>query len=383
MHSLVADAAARVVRWVTVPDSWAGHRPEPLAPERLWACVIQGTGSRQAGLDDAGRVVLVGPGDRLPAEWRAPPDWIDLVERASDGRSVTVHGFGRAGERRATTSLDAGGRPVVTTYAGDAPEERYEYASDGRLIAINESPGVMTLTPPQWRATPDLWGGVPTMERLNVEWDDAQPSAIRRASDRRVIWERLTVPWPEALRGFARALADTAAASLAEEARKLGVDPHDEVFGLALVADDVSWPSTSMGLWAGLQATRERLLADHTADAFTVEEYLWLLQDPYEPSLAAPVVLSDELDRAALRAAAMHDPGDARRTLAQATVPLLATHDWNSTFTPTPDFAAYVIGFDDDWPDIYDSMVAANPPERLAARAARWRGSPYPPIPTP
>ena len=29
--------------------------------------------------------------------------------------------------------------------------------------------------------------------------------------------------------------------------------------------------------------------------------------------------------------------------------------------------------------DIYRSMVAGNPAVRLAERAARWRGSPYPP----
>jgi hypothetical protein len=43
MIDRVSDAAAHVVvRWIRVPETWAGHRPEPLAAERLWACTAEG-----------------------------------------------------------------------------------------------------------------------------------------------------------------------------------------------------------------------------------------------------------------------------------------------------------------------------------------------------
>ena len=68
MNALVA-AAASVRRWVDVPETWAGHRPEPLVVERLWAPGADATGAdprHQAGLDADDRVVLVGPRGRPP-----------------------------------------------------------------------------------------------------------------------------------------------------------------------------------------------------------------------------------------------------------------------------------------------------------------------------
>ena len=372
MRELVDAAAARVERWITVPDTWVGHRPEPLVAERLWACGAVGEGTRHAGLDGAGRAILVGPTGRPPARWAARPNRVDVVEHAADGRAINVHGFGRLGEQGVTTTFDDAGRPLATSYAGAFPDERYELDAGGRLVAIEESPGVRSLSGEMEREDP---AGV----RLDVEWRGGSPVAVRRADDGFVVWERLALPWPDALRGFAEALAEAAAAKLSAEAEALGVEATDEVFGMALVTDPVPFGTANLDLWVGLQTTRERVLADRRLGRDEVEEYLWWLQNPDGDSLVAGANLPDDLDRAALRAASMHDAREPRRTLARATVPLLAARDWSGSFTVTPDFAAYVIGEDDGPADLYASMVAGNPPERLAARAAMWRGSRYPP----
>ena len=145
------------------------------------------------------------------------------------------------------------------------------------------------------------------------------------------------------------------------------------------MTDPVLFGTANLDLWVGLQTTRERVLANRRLGRDEVEEYLWWLQDPDGDSLVAGANLPDDLDRGALRAASMDDAREPRRTLAQATVPLLAARDWSGSFTVTPDFAACVIGEDDGPAELYASMVAGNPPERLAARAAKWGGSPYPP----
>ena len=221
--------------------------------------------------------MLVGPGGRPPELWRAPPDWVDVVERSKDQRTVTVHAFGRMGEPRATTRFDAAGRPMTSSYTGGHSDEQYVYDSQRRLVEIVESPGLTSLGWGHWRGE-DPMGG-----RLEVL--------------------------------------------------------HDEY----------------------------------------VEEYLWWCQHDDSTSIVGFADLPVDVQRAAVRAAVMHAPGDPLETLCQAAVPRLAAHDWSALFTPTPDFAVYVIGEDVGAADIYRSMVAGNPAVRLAERAARWRGSPYPP----
>jgi hypothetical protein len=81
-----------------------------------------------------------------------------------------------------------------------------------------------------------------------VEWDDGSPTAIRRASDGLVVWERLAIAWTEALRGFAQGI-----------------------------------------------------LADPDLDPELVEEYLWWCQDPERESVVAVVTLPEDVDRAAWR----------------------------------------------------------------------------------
>ena len=103
-----------------------------------------------------------------------------------------------------------------------------------------------------------------------------------------MVWERLSVRWPEALRGFAQALADVAAASLSATA---SVGPGDEVFALPLVIELEALGTVKMLLFAGLQAARERILADPDADPELVEDYLWGCQDPERESVVAVVAL--------------------------------------------------------------------------------------------
>jgi YD repeat-containing protein len=377
MADLVA-AAASVRRWTEVPETWAGHRPEPFAAERLWACGADATGNgprRRAGLDAAGRVVLVGPVALPPEQWAraeswlpAPPEWVDVVERSEN--TVTLHGLWRPGEPRVTTTFDAAGRPLASAYAGGQPEERYVYDAGGRLVVIEESSGLTSLAPARWRDADPIGG------RLEVVHDERGPRMLRRADSGLLVWERLGRPWPDALAAFAHALAEATVAAVAEACRQAGRGPGEEIFSLALVPYPTALSELQPRVFAGREADRRQIVAN--PDDY-VEEYLWWCQHPTSESVVGGVHLPVDVQRAAVRATAMHDLGDPLETLCQAAVPLLAAHDWSTIFTPTPDFAVYVIGEDVGAADIYRSMLAGNPPERLAERAARWSGSPYPP----
>jgi YD repeat-containing protein len=379
MADLVA-AAASVRRWVKVPETWAGYRPEPFAAERLWACGAGATGDgprRRAGLDSDGHVVLVGPVDLPPEQWTSResflphlPEWVDVVERSKDGRTVTVQGLWRWGEPRVTTTFDDAGRPLASVYAGGHPDERYVYDADGRLVAIEESPGFTSLAPAPWRHYEPVGG------QLEVVHDERGPRMLRRADSGLVVWERLDRPWPDTLAAFAQALVAAAVAGLAEACRRDGRGPEEEIFSLALVPYPIALSELHPYLFAGREKDRRRILAD--PDEY-VEEYLWWCQHARAESVMGAAELPVDVQRAAVRATAMHDLGDPLEMLCQAAVPLLAAHDWSTIFTPTPDFAVYVIGEDVGAADIYRSMLAGNPRERLAERAARWSGSPYPP----
>src|SRR4051812_29521748 len=129
-------AVESVRRWVEVPDSWAGYRPEPFAAERLWGCgeIATGVGPRRrAGLDATGRVVLVGPIGLAPERWTSQPpgvlEWVDVLEH-HEGATVTLRGLFRAGEPSVTTTFDEAGRPLHSSYAGGHPDERYVYGAD-------------------------------------------------------------------------------------------------------------------------------------------------------------------------------------------------------------------------------------------------------------
>jgi YD repeat-containing protein len=376
----LAAAADSVRRWVEVPNTWAGHRPEPLAAERLWACGAGATGNgtrRRAGLDADGRVVLVGPLDLPPERWTraeswlpSPPEWVDVVERSESGHTVTLQGLWRSGEPRVTTTSDEAGQPLASAYAAGHPDERYVYDADGRLVAIEESSGLTSLAPALWRNEEPIGG------RLEVVHDERGPRMVRRADSGLVVWERLERPWPDALAAFAGALAEAAVAGVAEACRKDGRGPEEEIFALALVPYPIALSELQPLLFAGREEDRRRIVADPDDD---LEEYLWWCQHSKSESLVGSADLPVDVQRAAVRATAMHDVGDPLEKLCQAAVPLLAAHDWSAIFTPTPDFAVYVIGEDVGPADIYRSMLAGNPRERLAERAARWRGSPYPP----
>ena len=352
---------------------WAGHRPEPLAAERLWAPGTDATGAeprRQAGLDADGSVVLVGPGGRPPELWTAPPDWVDVIERSKDQCTVTVHAFGRRGEPRVTTWFDAAGRPRTSSYTGGHLDEQYVYDSQRRLVEIVESPGLTSLGWEHWRAEEPIGG------RLEVLHDERGVRVVRRADSGLVVWERLDRPWPEVLAGFAAALAEAVVAGVAKASRDDGHGPEEQVFSLALVPYPVALAELRPMVFAGREADRRRIVAH--PDEY-VEEYLWWCQHDDSTSIVGFADLPVDVQRAAVRAAVMQAPGDPLETLCQAAVPRLAAHDWGAIFTPTPDFAVYVIGEDVGPADIYRSMVAGNPAVRLAERAARWRGSPYPP----
>lgn len=369
----LGSVAASVRRWVDVPDTWAGHRPEPFAAERLWACAADATGDgprRRAGLDAEGRVVLVGPRGLAPERWTSQPEWVDVLERSEDGHStVTFHGLLRVGDPRVTTTFDEAGRPLTSSYAGGHPDERYLY-DGGRLVAIEESPGLTAVAPAPWRGEDPIGG------RIEVLHDQHGPRRLRRADTGLVVWERLERPWPDALAGFAQTLAEAVVAGMAVAWRNAARGPHEEVFSLAVVPYPIGISELRPLVFACREEDRRRIVADPDKWA---EEYLWWCQHSRSESVVGWPELPVGVQRAAVRATCMHDLGDPLETLCQAAVPYLAAHDWTAIFTPTPDFAVYVIGEDVGAADIYRSMLAGNPRERLAERAARWRGSPYPP----
>ena len=137
-------------------------------------------------------------------------------------------GFG-GGEPRVTTTFDDAGRPLASVYAGGHPDERYVYDADGRLVAIEESPGFTSLAPARWRHYEPVGG------QLEVVHDERGPRVLRRADSGLVVWERLDRPWPDTLAAFAQALAEAAVAGLAEACRRDGRGPEEEIFSLALV----------------------------------------------------------------------------------------------------------------------------------------------------
>lgn len=51
---------------------------------------------------------------------------------------------------------------------------------------------------------------------------------------------------------------------------------------------------------------------------------------------------------------------------------LLARHDWDRLITPTEDFVVFVAEHDEGIAPKYESLRAINPPDRVAAWAARW-----------
>jgi hypothetical protein len=259
---------------------------------------------------------------------------------------------------------------MASSYAGGHSDEQYVYDSRRRLVEIVESPGLTSLGWAHWR------GEDPMAGRLEVLHDERGVRVVRRADSGLVVWERLHHPWPDVLAGCAEALAEAVVAGVAKASRDDGVGTEEEVFSLALVPYPVAFAELRPLVFVGREADRRRIVAQPDAE---VEEYLWWCQHRDSTSIVGFADLPVDVQRAAVRATVMHAPGDPLETLCQAAVPRLAAHDWSAIFTPTPDFAVYVIGEDVGAADIYRSMVAGNPAVRLAERAARWRGSPYPP----
>ena len=151
-------------------------------------------------------------------------------------------------------------------------------------------------------------------------------------------------PWPDTLAAFAQALAEATVAGFAEACRRDGRGPEEEIFSLALVPYPIALSELHPDLFAGREEERRRITSP-TRDEY-VEEYLWWCQHARAESVMSGAELPVDVQRAAVRATAMHDLGDPLEKLCQAAVPLLAAHDWSTIFTPTPDFALYVIGED-------------------------------------
>ncbi|WP_028066799.1 hypothetical protein [Solirubrobacter soli] len=237
-------------------------------------------------------------------------------------------------------------------------------------MAIEESTGFTSLDPAAWRGDDPIGG------RLDVIHDDLGVRLVRRADSGLDVWERLDRPWPDALTGFAEALAQASIDGVAEDCRKAGVKASDEFFALAVVPYPVAVTELCPLLFLGRERDRRRLIDDPDED---LEEYLWWLQHSRADGVVGGAHPPEDVQRAAVRACTMHHLADPLETLCQAAVPILAEYDWSELFTPTPDFAVYVIGEDVNETDIYRSLLAGNPAHRLAERAARWRGSPYPP----
>jgi hypothetical protein len=378
--ALLANALERAVRWIEVPATWAGHRAEPLAAERLWACTADGPSqaerragkARRAGLDARGDVVAVGPADVPPASWSAPPHWVEVVVRSPG--TVTVHGFGRGvAPTVVTTSFDDSGRALRTTYGDGVPAEEYSYDSVGRLVGIAESPGLATLTTRlRQDELLDGWiGGA-----LAVEHDDAGPVRVVRAADGAPVWERVDGPWGTVAASTVAPLV----AAVADAVAGLGLAPDTAVHALVLETDPADWPAPGVTVVVATEAGRARALETLDDDPEALEEALWRGEDPDgDGDDVAYASLEGAAAQAALRTAATLCPGDPRATLLTAAVGLLAAVDWTPRFAPTPDFVVYLNGDDAGWTDLYASLVAANPPERVEERRRRWRGSPFPP----
>jgi hypothetical protein len=263
LADVIGDAVARVVRWSEVPASWAGHRPEPLAAERLWACQADGPSefelregtARRAGFDPEGQVVIVGPAATPPQRWSTPPDRVDVVIRAPG--QVRVHAFSGLAAKRVTTTIDGGGHATRTAYSDGSPDEVYGYDADGRLTTIRESPG-FAATASALRASEliDGWIG----GELTVVHDSLGPSRVVRALDGALVWERLESQRAEAT------VSNAMATAIADAVAEIGLPSDAPVHAIVLETDPADWPmlaativvATEPGRLNALQRLAER-----------------------------------------------------------------------------------------------------------------------------
>jgi hypothetical protein len=198
----------------------------------------------------------------------------------------------------AVTTFDSAGRAVRTTYGDGSPDESYIYDGDGKLVAIDESPGLEAMTRPL-RSTLTLDGGG-IGGRLEVRHYARGPAVIVAERDGTVVWERVDVPWPEPL-------AAPMVEAVVEAVAALALPAATEAQALVLDTVPAVWPEVDATVIVGTVAAREQTLVELSHDAFSRDEALWLPGDPYDKDGVTGARITD--------AGAGGDPrdGDARR----------------------------------------------------------------------
>jgi hypothetical protein len=208
-----------------------------------------------------------------------------------------------------------------------AEQETYEYDTDGRLLAVTESP--------------DLWQiadghRFDTGGRLVFEYDEHGLKAIGD------VWQRLDEPFDDLLARGAAAYEQAIVETLEQE-----VEPGTEAFALVVVY--VAQGSLHPVIELGTERDDEDPLS-----------YI------YPETLGYPDVEDDEdLDTLLLSHAAVERPGDPYRLVHGEVCRRLARRDWGGLILPAEDFVVFCAEHDEDVEPKVEMIRAVNPPERV------------------
>ena len=343
-----------VVRWETVTVRWLGHRPEPLISERLWGCpLVLDDGPdpdgwhHRVGFDEHDRPVVV-------RHEYAQGSWQETVSYAP-GR-IEVH----YGDGHLTTTFDERGRAERTVYvreSGGHDVETYEYDADGRLVGINE-PEMLDATAQGGRGIG--WG---TGGPVSVEHDADGVTRIVEDQWGTVVWTRPDEPWPVLLERSVQSMFDEAVRAITAAVERSSSDTMTSP-ALALTLDFTQ--GSGLGCFG-------RLLLD--ADDLPPMHVHQVLLPRRLPTLQLGDLLEMEdlgLQAHLLQQASAQQPADPVRFVLSALGTRLAEHDWTGVFQTASEFAVFLDEHDTGPEPMWRSLVAINPPERVARWRERW-----------
>lgn len=354
----LAAALTAVSTWRRCTAGLLPHRREPLLHERM--LIARGTWvadddtaageAHRVGLDDRGRVRLVGP-DRDPEGWGG--DDVATVTWTEQDSEVLLH------DSVLRYRTDAAGRVVELHVDGEqgSGTERYRYDADGRVVQIDEDEAVAEPFAGQRLYLADAGA------RLTVEHAGGAPARLV-TYDRTVVWERHDEPWPALLRRGAATIARLVVDGVRARVAELSAE-GTEVFSLMLVYVGQGSLHIEPASF-GLEAERRGWIADGLEEQQLDINRFYPIRDGHGLDWIDPD-WDDELDTLLLREAALNDVGgDPYTAVLDEAARQLARHDWDGLVVPTADFVVYCAEHDEGFAPKVRAIAAANPPERAA-----------------